>query len=132
MILKKIFLLLILFSTSFAYASEVVTDSDYYVAPGVKRVKTSVSVVLPGERALPLSDTVLLSDLPFGARGQDVRYLQEFLTRESYKVGVSGIFGIKTRTALRQFQKANSQTGLDVTGQLDANTRALINRMLKN
>jgi peptidoglycan hydrolase-like protein with peptidoglycan-binding domain len=137
--MKNIIFIAFLFlsSATFAEAQQVAASSDYYVAPGVKRVKTSVTVVLPKERVLSLSETVLLKDLAFGATGQDVRYVQEFLADQGYKVKVSGIFGRKTRLALRNFQEAHKAEILDPmgmtrgSGDLDSPTRSLINRMLK-
>lgn len=58
--------------------------------------------------------------LALGARGENVRILQEALTILGYPVGdVDGIFGSLTRTGLLEFQSNND---LDLTGRLDAAT----------
>lgn len=67
-----------------------------------------------------ISITVFASTLSLGARGEDVKKLQEALNKAGYSVGeADGIFGTKTKTALMEFQKAN---GLKVDGIAGAET----------
>ncbi len=67
-----------------------------------------------------VSITVCAATLSLGARGEDVKKLQEALNKAGYSVGeADGIFGTKTKTALMEFQKAN---GLKVDGIAGAET----------
>lgn len=62
-----------------------------------------------------------------GDRGAAVTKLQELLTAASYEVGaVDGIFGGKTREAVRAFQR---DMGLKVDGIVGRKTWAAINNM---
>lgn len=64
--------------------------------------------------------------LAHGARGENVRILQEALTILGYPVGeVDGIFGSLTRTGVLEFQSNND---LELTGTLDAATIAQLGR----
>ena len=57
-----------------------------------------------------------------GSRGDDVRYLQMKLVTKLYPLGtIDGIFGARTDTAVRQFQREN---GLVVDGIVGKNTWA--------
>ncbi|MCB2193025.1 MAG: peptidoglycan-binding protein [Deltaproteobacteria bacterium] len=53
-------------------------------------------------------------------RSPKVRMLQDALNRKGAKLKVDGIWGKKTRMALKNFQKAN---GLKVTGKVDPATK---------
>lgn len=53
-------------------------------------------------------------------RSPKVRALQDALNRKGAELKVDGIMGPKTRTALKKFQK---ESGLKVTGKLDAATK---------
>ncbi len=62
--------------------------------------------------------------LKFGSRGDDVQELQTFLAAEGYDVGLlDGIFGPKTRAAVRQFQ---SDQGIVVDGVVGPITQGKI------
>jgi peptidoglycan hydrolase-like protein with peptidoglycan-binding domain len=64
--------------------------------------------------------------LRFGSRGSEVEELQLFLAAEGYDIGSSGadgIFGSKTRAAVRQFQ---SDQGITVDGVVGPTTQGKI------
>ena len=64
-----------------------------------------------------------------GSTGEAVRYLQESLTKLGYNPGpIDGIFGPKTKTAVRSFQIAK---GLVVDGIVGNNTWAAIDKGTK-
>ena len=69
------------------------------------------------------------SNLSFGLRGSEVRQLQTFLVSRNYPGGgnwmITGYFGRATEGAVKVFQQ---QQGLQITGWVDANTRAAIQR----
>ena len=54
-----------------------------------------------------------------GSRGEDVKRLQTLLNNEGYSLDVDGIFGDKTQSAVRQYQRSQ---GLDVDGIVGSNT----------
>ena len=54
-----------------------------------------------------------------GSRGEDVKRLQTLLNNEGYSLDVDGIFGEKTQSAVRHYQK---NQGLDVDGIVGMNT----------
>jgi peptidoglycan hydrolase-like protein with peptidoglycan-binding domain len=51
-----------------------------------------------------------------GARGHDVRVLQDFLTRAGYATPIAGIFGPQTLRNVRRFQRAHHMTVDGVVG----------------
>ena len=62
----------------------------------------------------------LHSDVPEQTPGDDVKQVQQTLQDEGrYRGKVDGVFGLRTRASIREFQKAES---LPVTGQLDVRT----------
>ena len=64
-----------------------------------------------------------------GSRGTEVRKLQEQLNKLGYKAGaVDGIFGSRTESAVKAFQRAN---GLAVDGIVGPKTRKELNEKLK-
>jgi len=68
-------------------------------------------------------DKMARSIIRIGSIGEDVKYLQQSLTSLGYSAGsIDGIFGSKTQTAVKSFQKAK---GLVVVGN---NTWAAINK----
>lgn len=82
------------------------------------------------ERTSPLADGVLQR----GERGEEVRALQASLNQLGFRDGQgaeletrSGIYGDKTREAVRAFQAANQ---LEATGNADARTREAIAQQL--
>ena len=69
------------------------------------------------------------SILRIGSTGEDVKYLQQSLTKLGYSPGpIDGIFGSKTETAVKAFQKAK---GLVVDGIVGNNTWAAISKALQ-
>lgn len=59
-----------------------------------------------------------------GARGEDVKALQERLNELHYDLGAAdGAFGAKTESAVKSFQKIND---LEITGIADPNTQTLL------
>jgi peptidoglycan hydrolase-like protein with peptidoglycan-binding domain len=54
--------------------------------------------------------------LRLGSKGKDVKYLQELLNYYGYTVSVDGIFGKKTETAVKQFQKSRKLTVDGIVG----------------
>ncbi len=64
-----------------------------------------------------------------GSRGTEVKKLQELLNKLGYNAGaVDGIFGSRTDSAVKAFQKAN---GLAVDGIVGAKTKAKLEEKLK-
>ena len=69
--------------------------------------------------SLPINDTCLQLDrvLSFGKRGDDVKKLQAHLINFEYLTGnATGIFGTKTRAALKSLQ---ADEGLSQTGKTE-------------
>ncbi len=74
------------------------------------------------------SDESITKFLRLGNRGDEVRTLQEFLSNQGYDLGiVDGIFGLKTRSSLKSFQKDN---GLQITGNINIESKDFINEKL--
>src|SRR5947209_3723822 len=74
-------------------------------------------VVAPGgasAAALHLGDRGLRP----GARGHDVRVLQDFLNRDGFPVTIDGQFGPGTRAAVVAFQRAAGLTASGVVGHV--------------
>jgi LysM repeat protein len=73
-------------------------------------------------------DKMTRSIIRFGSSNGDVKYLQQSLTKLGYSPGpVDGIFGFKTETAVKLFQKT---TGLIVDGVVGNNTWTAIGNAL--
>src|SRR5690606_21543804 len=67
----------------------------------------------------------ITATLRLGSRGSQVRILQKKLNELGFKCGtVDGVFGSKTRNAVRSFQKAH---GLAVDGIVGPKTRSVLN-----
>ena len=65
--------------------------------------------------------------LRVGSRGEEVRELQTFLAAQGYTVGaIDGVFGPKTKAAVRSFQ---SDQGLSVDGVVGPNTQGAIDEV---
>lgn len=66
--------------------------------------------------------------LRFGNRGGEVELLQNFLNEKGYDLGrVDGVFGLKTRRSLKQYQEDNGQRP---TGILNEETLNFINQTI--
>ena len=63
--------------------------------------------------------------LKYGSRGDEVKKLQQALGSAGYSVDVDGIYGDKTRSAVRQYQRAN---GLGVDGIVGEQTWGALNK----
>lgn len=61
------------------------------------------------------------SQIQYGSQGDDVKYLQETLNKNGYKLTVDGIFGTNTQNAVRDYQQ---KYGLTVDGIVGNNTWA--------
>ena len=74
-----------------------------------------------GPRPAPVDSGTNLSREVLGETpGSDVKEMQQTLQDEGrYRGKVDGVFGLRTRASIREFQKAES---LPVTGQLDIRT----------
>jgi N-acetylmuramoyl-L-alanine amidase len=72
-------------------------------------------------RGTPLAPGANVSqEVPAGAQQTDVKQIQEALQDNGqYEGKVDGVFGLRTRASIREFQKAEN---LPVTGQLDVQT----------
>ena len=77
------------------------------------------------------SSSLLMRTIGLGAKGFDVKILQEFLQKKGLGIPndgpVTGYFGKVTEDAVKKFQEAN---GLEAIGSIGAKTRALINSFL--
>jgi peptidoglycan hydrolase-like protein with peptidoglycan-binding domain len=74
---------------------------------------TNLSPEAPDDGGLTLKE-------PEETPGSDVKEMQQTLQDEGrYRGQVDGVFGLRTRASIREFQKAES---LPVTGQLDVRT----------
>ncbi len=67
------------------------------------------------------AELVLEGVLSNGARGQDVRRVQEWLTFHDFRVEIDGVFGAGTEEGIRRFQ-AEPAHGLASTGEVDEGT----------
>src|SRR6476661_4826481 len=69
-----------------------------------RRASVLLSLALLGSAAVPTAAQAKLGDrapLKSGMRGQDVRVLQDYLTKAGYDTGVDGQFGKGTRTSVK-------------------------------
>lgn len=57
------------------------------------------------------------NQIGFGARGNDVRTLQEQLNAKGYKLNVDGIFGNDTLAAVKNFQQKNNLSADGIAGK---------------
>ncbi len=64
------------------------------------------------------------STIKYGSTGDDVKKLQEELNKYGYGLDTDGIFGVKTQSAVKDYQKNN---GLSVDGIVGVNTWGKIN-----
>ena len=60
-----------------------------------------------------------MKELQYGAKGDDVTYLQTLLNKNGYSVAVDGIFGEETQRAVHNYQ---TEKGLNVDGIVGKNT----------
>jgi peptidoglycan hydrolase-like protein with peptidoglycan-binding domain len=76
---------------------------------------------ISGPSATPLDAAANLSrEVSSGTHWNDVKELQQTLQDEGhYRGKVDGVFGLRTRASIREYQRAEN---LPVTGQLDIQT----------
>lgn len=67
----------------------------------------------------------MASLLKYGSRGDEVRKLQQALNSAGYQLDVDGIYGSKTQSAVKQYQRSN---GLGVDGIVGDQTWGSLNR----
>ena len=92
--------------------------------------RAAALMTLPADRAavLPAVAEAKLGDrapLQCGMRGQDVRVLQDYLTKAGYDTCVDGAFGRGTRGSVQAFEKAS---GLRPNGVMTAQEIAALRR----
>lgn len=89
-----------------------------------------VPVLVP-QQSVAGSSVLLMRTIGLGAKGLDVKTLQEFLQKKGIGIPndgpVTGFFGKLTEDAVKKFQEAN---GLEAIGSVGAKTRELINNLL--
>jgi len=82
-----------------------------------------LTTAISGRRPTPLALGASLGKevpVPSVANRKDVKKMQQTLRGKGYYRGkIDGVFGLRTRAGVREFQKAEN---LPVTGQLDAQT----------
>ena len=122
-------------ATSTASTTPVVTAPSANMASLLATLKTLMAKVAELQAQLGLIKgqvhTALKDGLKEGMTDEDIRKIQELLAsdREIYPAGkVTGFFGPMTTEALKRFQKKN---GLEVTGQINAETKALLEEYRK-
>lgn len=99
-------------------------NPDGVIGPVTRRAISRVAEALPAASALSSNARVLRP----GARGTDVRQIQELLDLLGHDTGgADGVLGPKTQTAIEAFQR---QAGLTVDGKIGPNTRAQIKAAL--
>jgi cell wall-associated NlpC family hydrolase len=79
--------------------------------PLLRRASVLLSMALLGSVAVPAAAQAKLGDrapLRTGMSGQDVRVLQDYLTKAGYDTDVDGQFGRGTRTSVKDFEEAAS------------------------
>ncbi len=68
---------------------------------------------------------IAYSTISYGSSGEDVKKLQKSLNEKGYSLTVDGVFGDKTRDAVRDYQKKN---GLSVDGVVGSKTWGALNK----
>jgi peptidoglycan hydrolase-like protein with peptidoglycan-binding domain len=66
----------------------------------------TTTALLPAAAEASLGDR---APLRAGMRGQDIRVLQDYLTKAGYETDVDGAFGRATRTSVRLFERARGE-----------------------
>src|SRR5689334_790640 len=90
--------------------------------PLSRRAAVLLTLPLLGAVAAPAAAQAKLGDrapLKVGMRGQDVRVLQDYLTKAGYDTDVDGQFGRGTRSSVKAFESASSLTANGVMNAAD-------------
>jgi peptidoglycan hydrolase-like protein with peptidoglycan-binding domain len=96
-----------------------------------RRASALMSLALLGSIAVPAAAEAKLGDrapLRAGMRGQDVRVLQDYLSKAGYDTDVDGRFGRGTRASVREFETAAS---LSPNGVMSAADIAALRRVVE-
>ena len=96
--------------------------------PLSRRAAVLVTLPLLGAVAAPAAAQAKLGDrapLKVGMRGQDVRVLQDYLTKAGYDTDVDGQFGRGTRSSVKAFEAASSLTANGVMNAADISALGL-------
>lgn len=92
----------------------------FVIAPAVRRSRLVICLAVLAAALAPSAALAAqhLGDrtLHQGDRGQDVRVLQDFLTRAGYPTPVAGVFGPQTLKNVKRFQRAHDMTPDGVVG----------------
>jgi len=76
----------------------------------------------PGGTTAPKPSSTPRPLLKYGATGTHVKYLQQRLNAKGYHLAVDGVFGPKTRAAVRAFQAAHKSAVVWVDGEVGPKT----------
>jgi cell wall-associated NlpC family hydrolase len=99
--------------------------------PLSRRASVLLSLTLLGSAAVPAAAQAKLGDrapLRSGMNGQDVRVLQDYLTKAGYETEVDGQFGRGTKSSVKEFETA---AGLKPNGVLVAEDIAALRRAVE-
>lgn len=98
-----------------------------YALLSSKAATTSASTTSAASSTPPEPKKLFLRNLDIGARGEDVKRLQNILLARGFLFGdITGYFGILTKTAMLAFQ---ADQGLPSVGNVGPRTRALLNTL---
>lgn len=84
------------------------------IAKGIMRVLGIAKPIF--EKPAPAPAPVIKSILKIGAKGEEVKILQQVLNTKGYKLVVDGSFGPATDTAVKDFQKKNKLVADGIVG----------------
>jgi hypothetical protein len=99
--------------------------------PLPRRASVLLFLALLGSAAVPTAAQAKLGDrapLKSGMRGQDVRVLQDYLSKAGYDTGVDGQFGKGTRTSVKAFE---ADASLPANGVMSAADIAALRRSVE-
>jgi peptidoglycan hydrolase-like protein with peptidoglycan-binding domain len=105
---------------------KLITSTNQNTTPTTSETITNPII---SENKIPTISSSLLS---YGSKGDDVKTLQQFLVSQGYLTGsnaVDGIYGAKTRDAVKAFQTAS---GLTTDGIVGSKTKSAITNTITN
>ena len=82
-------------------------------------VSLAVVLLMPAPGAVAKKRSLGDRTLREGSKGQDVRVLQDFLTRAGFRTGVDGAFGPGTRRNVRAFERSQQRRVDGIVTRLD-------------